>query len=122
MFSALYCSSGYWQIPVAGEDPDKMTSVRHDGANRYIRLSFGLSNAPATFQRAIDMVIGRRKWKGCPVYLDDIIFFSQSAGEHVEHLRDASAALHGAGVSLNAKKCHLFQEEVEYLRHIVGRG
>jgi len=56
------------------------------------------------------------------VYLDDIIVFSQSAGEHVEHLRVVFAALRGAGVSLKPKKCHLFQEEVEYLGHIVGRG
>jgi len=56
------------------------------------------------------------------VYLDDIIVFSQSAGEHVVHLRKVITALRGAGVSLKSKECHLFQEEVEYLGHIVGRG
>jgi len=44
------------------------------------------------------------------VYLDDIIVSSQSAGEHVEHLQEVFTALRGAGVSLNAKKFHLFQE------------
>jgi len=122
VFSTLDCNSGYWQIPVGEEDPDKTTFVCHEGAYRYIRLPFGLSNAPATFQRAIDMILGGLKWKSCLVYLDDIIVFSQSAGEHVEHLREVFAALRGAGVSLKAKKCHLFQEEVEYLSHIVGRG
>ena len=68
------------------------------------------------------MILGGLKWKSCLVYLDDIIVFSQSAGEHVEHLRDVFSALCGAGVSHEAKKCHLFQEEVEYLGHIVGRG
>jgi len=99
-----------------------MTFVCHDGAYRYIRLPFGRSNAPASFQRAIDMILGKLKWKSCLVCLEDIIFFSQSAGEHVEHLREVFATLRGAGVSLKAKKCHLFQEEVEYLGHIVGRG
>ena len=56
------------------------------------------------------------------MYLDDIIVSSQSAREHVEHLREVFAAIRGAGVSLKAKKCHLFQEEVEYLGHIVGWG
>jgi len=122
VFSTLDSNSGYWQIPVADEDRHKTTFVCHEGAYRYIRLPFGLSNAPATFQRAIDMILGGLKWKSCLVYLDDIIVFSQSAGEHVEHLREVFAALRGAGVSLKAKKCHLFPEEVEYLGHIVGRG
>jgi len=58
----------------------------------------------------------------CLVYLDEIIVFSPSAEEHVEHLREVFAALTQAGVSLKAKMCHLFQEEVEYLGHVVGRG
>jgi len=120
VFSTLDCNSGYWRIPVADEDRDKTTFVCHEGAYRYIRLLFGLSNAPATIQRAMNL--GGLKWKSCLVYLDDIIVFSQSAGEHVEHLREVFAALRGAGVSLKAKKCHLFQEEVGYLGHIVGRG
>jgi len=122
VFSTLECNSGYWQIPVADEDRYKTTFVCHEGAYHFIHLPFGLSNAPATFQRTIDMILGGLKWKSCLVYLDDIIVFSQSAGEHVEHLREG---LHGAarrGFSLKAKKCHLFQEEVEYLGHIVGRG
>jgi len=107
---------------VADEDRDKTTFVCYEGAYRYIRLLFGLSNAPATFQRAIDMILGGLKWKCCLVYHEDIIVFSQSAGEHVEHLREVFAAFRGAGVSLKAKKCHLFQEEVDYLGHIIGRG
>jgi len=122
VFSTLDCISGSWQIPVADEDWDKTTFVCHEGAYRYIRLPFGLSNAPETFQRAIDTILGGLKWKSCLVYIDDIIVFSQSAGEHVEHLREVFTALRGAGVFLKAKKCHLFQEEVEYLGHIVGRG
>jgi len=60
---------------VADEDQDKTTFVCPEGAYRYIRLLFGMSNAPATFQRAIDMVVGGLKWKSCLVYLDDIIVF-----------------------------------------------
>lgn len=122
VFSTLDCNSGYWQIPVAEEDKDKTTFVCHEGAYRYVRLPFGLSNAPATFQRAIDMILGGLKWKSCLVYLDDIIVFSRTAEDHVEHLREVFAVLQRSGLSLKAKKCHLFQEEVEYLGHIVGRG
>jgi len=61
VFSTLDCNSGYWQIPVADEDRDKTTFVCHEGAYRYIRIPFGLSSAPATFQRAIDMILGGLK-------------------------------------------------------------
>jgi len=67
VFSTLDRNSGYWQIPVADEYRDKTTLVCHEGAYLYIRLPFGLSNAPATFQRAIDMILGGLKWKSCLV-------------------------------------------------------
>ena len=108
VFSTLDCNSGFWRIPVSDEYRDRTTFVCHEGAYRYIRLPFGLSNSLATFQRAIDVILGGLKWKSGLVYLDDIIVFSQSAGEHVEHLRDKFAALRGAGVSLKSKKCSFF--------------
>ena len=42
-----------------------------------MRLRFGLCNAPATFQRAMDMILAVVKWQICLVYLDDVIFFSR---------------------------------------------
>ena len=80
VFSTLDCNSGYWQIPAADRDRYKKNFVCHEGAYRYIRLPFGLSNSPASFQRAIDMILGALKWKSCFVYLEGIIVFSQSAG------------------------------------------
>ena len=106
---------------MADEDRDKTTFACHEGAYRYIYLYFGLSNAPATFQRAIDMILEELKLKSCLVYLDDIIVFLHSSGNHVERLREVFPALRGAGVSLKAKKCHMFQEDVAYLGHIVGQ-
>ena len=78
VFSMLDCNSGYWQIPVAVEDQDKTTFTCHDGTYNYIRLPFGFTNAPATFQRAIDMIMSGVKWKTCLVYLDDLIVFSRT--------------------------------------------
>jgi len=54
--------------------------------------------------------------------LDDVIVFSRTVEEHITHLDKVSGRLSRAGVSLNASKCFLFQEEVEYWGHIVGRG
>jgi len=54
--------------------------------------------------------------------LDDVIVFSWTVEEHIPHLEEVFGLLSRAGVSLKASKCFLFQEEAEYLGHIVGRG
>jgi len=56
------------------------------------------------------------------VYLHDVIVFSRTAGDHIRHLRAVLFLLEKAGVSLKPSKCHLFQQEVEYLGHVVRPG
>jgi Reverse transcriptase (RNA-dependent DNA polymerase) len=76
IFSTLDCNSGYWQIPVHPNDQDKTAFTSHEGLYRFLRIPFGLTNAPATFQRMVDMILAGFTWKSCLVYLDDIIIFS----------------------------------------------
>jgi len=120
VFSMLDCNSGNWQISVAVEDQDRTTFTCHDETYKYIRLPFGLTNAPATFQRAIDMILSGVKRKTCLVYLDDVIVFSRTVEEHITHLDEVFGLLSRAGVSLKASKCFLLHEEVEYLGHLWG--
>lgn len=122
VFSTLDCNAGYWQIPVATEDQDKTTFTCHAGTYKYIRLPFGLTNAPATFQRAIYMLLAGVKWRTCLVYLDDVVVFSPSAEQHLRDLEEVFQLLDRGGVSLKAAKCFLFQDQVEYLGHVVGKG
>lgn len=121
-FSTLDCNAGYWQIPVAEEDRNKTAFTCHHGAYRCVRLPFGLSNAPATFQRAMDMILAGVKWQTCLIYLDDVIVFSKTAEQHLDHLAEVLDLLAAAGVTLKATKCHFFQKEVEYLGHVVTPG
>jgi hypothetical protein len=67
IFSTLDCNSGYWQIPVEPADMDKTTFTSHEGTFRFTRMPFGLSNAPATFQRMVDIILSGVKWKTCLV-------------------------------------------------------
>jgi len=61
-FSTLDCNAGYWQIPLAEEDKPKTAFTCHCGTFQCTRLPFGLCNAPATFHRAIDMLLSGVKW------------------------------------------------------------
>jgi len=62
-FSTLVCNAGYWQIPLAEEDMPKTAFTCHCGTYQCTRLPFGLCNAPATFQRAIDVILSGVKWQ-----------------------------------------------------------
>ena len=122
VFTTLDCNSGYWQIPVHPEDRDKTTFTSHYGIYRFLRLPFGLRNAPATFQRAIDIILSGVKWKTCLVYLDDVIVFSPSRQAHLAHVNEALTLLGNSGLSLKLKKCHFFSDTVDYLGHVIRPG
>ena len=106
--TTLDCSSGYWQIPVAPADCDKTTFTTRMGTFRYLRMTFGLRGAPATFQRAPDIIISRVRWQICLVYLDDVIVFSRTQVEHAKHLDAVLGFLKSAGISLKLKKYRFF--------------
>ncbi|CAF1172401.1 unnamed protein product, partial [Didymodactylos carnosus] len=78
-------------------------------------LPFGLSNAPATFQRIINSVLGVLRWDITLVYLDDITMYSASFANHVKHLDLVLDALEKANVKLNAAKCSLARKQLDYL-------
>jgi Reverse transcriptase (RNA-dependent DNA polymerase) len=105
IFSTLDCNAEYWQIPVAKEDIPKTTFTSHEGIFWFLRMPFGLRNAPATFQRFVDITLSGLTWKEFLVYLDDIIVFSRDTAEHMEHLDAVLHRLYSAGLSLNLNKC-----------------
>ena len=85
-------------------------------------MPFGLCNAPATFQRTLDILLAGLRWQSCLVYLEDIIVFSRSIEDHFKHLCEILAILEEAGLSLKLKKCNFFTKTVDDLGHVIRPG
>ena len=83
-------------------------------------MPFGLTNAPATFQRLMECVLAALIDEQCLIYLDDIVVFSKTFQEHLQHLTNVFHALESAGLKLKASKCHFAKREINYLGHIVS--
>ena len=83
IFTTLDCNAGYWQVPVAPEDRDKTAFMSYLGTFRYTRMPFGLRNASATFQRALDIFLSGVRWQSCLIYLEDVTVFSRNTDEHL---------------------------------------
>ncbi|KAI4293353.1 hypothetical protein PAPHI01_2627 [Pancytospora philotis] len=120
VFSKMDAESGYHQIDLAEQDKEKTAFGCKFGTFEYNKMPFGLVNAPATFQRTMDRILGAFLWKFVIVYLDDIIIFSKSEREHEEHLRHVREALRKAGLVLNEEKCEYRKETIEALGHQVS--
>ena len=122
VFTTLDANAGYWQLPVAEEDRDKTTFTSFVGTYRYKRMPFGLRNAPATFQRALDIILSGVRWQSCLIYLDDVIIFSKDMETHVKDVTKVLDLLREAGVTLKLKKCSWFTNKVHYLGHVITPG
>lgn len=123
IFTTLDLKSGYWQLPVEAEDREKTAFVCHRGQYQYKRVSFGLANAPAYFQRAMSNILAPLLGKCVLVYIDDIIIYSKSMEEHQRDLGKVFDLLKVHNLQLKRSKCVFAQPSVELLGYrIDGRG
>ena len=84
------------------------------------RMAFGLTNAPSTFQRLMELTMGELHLNECLIYLDDIIIFSDTLENHFVRLESVFKRLESANLKLKGTKCEFFRTEVNYLGHIVS--
>uniref|UniRef100_A0A5S6R4Y5 RNA-directed DNA polymerase n=1 Tax=Trichuris muris TaxID=70415 RepID=A0A5S6R4Y5_TRIMR len=119
-FSTLDLASGFWQVAVHSEDRAETAFCMPTGLYQFNVMPFGLCNAPGTFQRLMEVVLGSLRWTSCLVYLDDIIIHSRKEEEHVRRLGEVFSRLRNVGLKLKMEKCHFFKKEVRYLGHIVS--
>ena len=120
LFSTLDMMSGYWQVPLSPEAQEKAAFITRNGLWRWKVLPFGLTSAPATFQRLMERVLQGLHWKTLLLYLDDIIVMSTDFQSHLSRLTEVFERLRQAGLKLKPSKCHLMQAQVKYLGHVVS--
>ena len=123
-FSTADLKCGYYQMPMRREDAAKTAFVTPDGQYEWTGQGtpFGLSGAPATFQRLMSAILGELNWTAALCYLDDVLVWGRSWTEHNSRLREVLSKLRSAGVLLNPDKCCFGVREVEFLGHVIAAG
>jgi hypothetical protein len=117
VFSRIDLCSRYYQIRIAQGDEEKTACRTRYGSYEFLVMPFGLTNAPATFCTFMNDIF--REWLDdfVVVYIDDILVYSNSMEEHVEHLRKMFQRLRKNKLYAKFEKCKFGVSEVDFLGH-----
>ncbi|PNH01236.1 Retrovirus-related Pol polyprotein from transposon [Tetrabaena socialis] len=122
-FTKCDCRAAFNQLPLRAGDRPKTAFWWRRELWQYNRLLYGLRNATSHFQRVMDTHIrewGLQDFVVC--YVDDLLVFSRTAAEHVEHLARLFAMLRAIGIKLHPEKTLFAADAVEFLGHMVSRA
>lgn len=121
--SSLDIKSAYWQIPLQEDSKEKTAfTIPGRGLFQFNTMPFGLHNAPATWQRLIDQVLGVDLEPFVFVYLDDMIIATPDFDQHLDILRKVFHRLKSANLTLNREKCKFCRPELYYLGYVVNEN
>ena len=121
-FSVLDGHSGFWQILLRKEDRHKTAFRTPFGNYEWNVMGMGLTNAPATYQTLMNQMFKPFLRKFVAVYLDDVLVYSNTLQEHLQHLRQVLDILRANKVACKPSKCVLGASSVLFLGHIIGHG
>jgi hypothetical protein len=119
--STIDLNSAFYQVRLE-ENSRKYTAFRcFCGTFEFLRGGFGLKNMPKTFQKLINKIL-----RGChdfaEAHLDDIVIYSQTFVEHLEHLREVLSRLKNANLTANTAKCKFLLKRMTILGHVIEDG
>ncbi|KAG0440785.1 Retrovirus-related Pol polyprotein from transposon [Dictyocoela muelleri] len=107
VFSKIDLNLGYYQIPLDEKSIQYTAFGINNKRYEFLRMPFGLSNAPRTFQRAMNELLNHLPY--VKVYIDDILIHSEDEEKHCDHINEVLKLLHENGLSINFDKCKFFR-------------
>ena len=122
IFSTLDLNSAYYQVALDPETRHKASFVTHEGVYEFLRMPFGLRNAPMSFQLLMSMVLRGLNWKYVLCYIDDILVFSPNLETHITHLDEVFQRLRDAKLTLKPSKCKFGVDKIMFLGHILSEN
>lgn len=121
--SSIDLKDAFWQVELEPSSRDKTAfTVPGRPLYQFVRMPFGLCNAPQTMCRLMDRVIKSSLREFVFVYMDDLMVVSMSFDTHVDRLRTVAKCLREANLTINVGKSKFSMNEIKYLGHIVGNG
>lgn len=120
IYTTLDIRNAYNLLRIVEGDEWKTAFRTRYGSFESLVMNFGLTGAPATWQRFINDVLREFLDVCATAYLDDILIYSETMEEHVIHVRRILQALAKAGLHLKPEKCKFFQQEVGYLGLLIS--
>ena len=120
VFSALDGAGAFHAVPVRCADREKTAFSSPFGQYQFVKMPFGLANAPATYSRLVAKALRHLPFSEVLCYLDDTAVHSADAWGHLRILRKVLAAFRAAGLQISPEKAQLFQDHIKYLGHEVS--
>ena len=116
-FTVIDLSHAFQQMPLDEQSREYVTINTHQGLYRYLRMPFGITPAPAIFQRTMDTILQDIPHVVC--YQDDVLITGSNTDAHLKNLEEVLKRFRRRGLRANKAKCTFFQDSVMFLGHKV---